>query len=362
VKNFCTQWVGYVPQSQDIICRMNDQHTLPSTTEPCSLGVFHLKRLWAKTLAKQRGELPHAALSEEYPTDVALMAAVGIGIEPALIYLYRYTPTLQEFESWVMSQNRGKFNAASIRQFNAAFDRSQVLPHVSALSQRILTDADLAHWEREGYLIIRKAVSREDAQAAEQAVWDFLEMDSNDSSTWYKHHPAQQGIMVQLFHHKALETTRTSPRIRQVFEDLWGSSNILGNTDRVSFNPPETDIFSFPGPRLHWDVSLELPIPLGLQGILYLTDVSADQGALKLVPGFQHRISSWLASLPREANPRVQDFDALGAIPIAANAGDLIVWHQALPHGSSPNRAHYPRIAQYVCYQPVVVQMQKSWK
>jgi ectoine hydroxylase-related dioxygenase (phytanoyl-CoA dioxygenase family) len=117
-------------------------------------------------------------------------------------------------------------------------------------------------------------------------------------------------------------------------------------TDRMSFNPPERPGRPFQGPRLHWDVSLSMPIPFATQGILYLTDTKADQGALQLVPGFHHRIEDWLNGLG-DADPRQVDLSA-EARTIAAGAGDLIIWRQDLPHGASPNRTDRPRMAQYI--------------
>jgi ectoine hydroxylase-related dioxygenase (phytanoyl-CoA dioxygenase family) len=134
------------------------------------------------------------------------------------------------------------------------------------------------------------------------------------------------------------------------------------NTDRVSFNPPENERWQFPGPRLHWDVSLELPIPFGLQGLLYLSDTKENQGAFSLVPGFHNRIEEWINSLPAGTDPRTQDIYQLGVKSIAANAGDFIIWHQALPHGSSPNKATVPRIVQYINYIPIDAAAQEKWK
>ena len=147
--------------------------------------------------------------------------------------------------------------------------------------------------------------------------------------------------MVQLFQHPALEAARRSARIHKAFAQLWGTADLWATTDRMSFNPPETVDRPFPGPHLHWDVSLVPPIPLATQAILYLTDTSADQGALTLVPGFHRRIEAWLASLPAGADPRSQDLSA-EARPIAAGAGDLIIWHQALPPRRQPQSFRSP--------------------
>jgi ectoine hydroxylase-related dioxygenase (phytanoyl-CoA dioxygenase family) len=90
-------------------------------------------------------------------------------------------------------------------------------------------------------------------------------------------------------------------------------------------------------------------------------DTAEDQGAFTLVPGFHNRIENWLNNLAPGTNPREQDLYALGAKPIAANAGDFIIWHQALPHGSSPNTALLPRFVQYINYEPLDMQESGEW-
>jgi ectoine hydroxylase-related dioxygenase (phytanoyl-CoA dioxygenase family) len=158
--------------------------------------------------------------------------------------------------------------------------------------------------------------------------------------------------MVQYFQHPAFDANRKSRRIHKAFAQLWGKADLWVTTDRVGFNPPERESHRFPGPDLHWDVSVQQPIPLSTFGILYLTDTEAEQGAFTLVPGFPRRIGDWLASLPAGANPRRQDLHALGSRPIAGRAGDLVIWHGAMPHGSRPNRGRLPRIVQYISMYP----------
>lgn len=168
--------------------------------------------------------------------------------------------------------------------------------------------------------------------------------------------------MIQLFQHPILEKNRSSVKVRKVYEQLWNRRDLYVNTDRVGFNPPETERHPFQGPLLHWDVSLELPIPFGLQGILYLADTAENQGAFTLVPGFQNRIEDWINKLPPGSDPRREDLYALGAAQIAANAGDFILWHRALPHGSSPNTNISPRFVQYFTYMPADEKDGVVWK
>jgi ectoine hydroxylase-related dioxygenase (phytanoyl-CoA dioxygenase family) len=51
----------------------------------------------------------------------------------------------------------------------------------------------------------------------------------------------------------------------------------------------------------------------------------------------------------------------LRAIPIAGGAGDLIVWHQALPHGATPNLANSPRVVQYLNMFPSQHGVNAEW-
>jgi ectoine hydroxylase-related dioxygenase (phytanoyl-CoA dioxygenase family) len=65
---------------------------------------------------------------------------------------------------------------------------------------------------------------------------------------------------------------------------------------------------------------------------------------------------------PPGVDPRELNLYELGPAPIAGKAGDLIIWHQALPHGSSPNSAARPRVAQYLSMRPSQWEYRDTWK
>ena len=182
----------------------------------------------------------------------------------------------------------------------------------------MLSLADYQFWTENGYVIIRNAVPKEDCDLAIKGICDFIGIDRYDASTWYGDHPARNGIMVQLFQHPVFQKNRNAFRIRKAYQEIWKRNDVWVNTDRAGFNPPQTASFKFYGPFLHWDVSLQQPIPFGTQGILYLADTAENQGAFTLVPGFQNRVAEWIDSLPAGANPRQQDLYALGP---KANSG-----------------------------------------
>jgi hypothetical protein len=216
----------------------------------------------------------------------------------------------------------------------------------------VLSDEDRVFWEENGYVIVHNAVPPENCKAAEKAVWDFLEMEPDNPDSWYPD-PPRRGIMVEIYQHQALWDNRQYPRVHQVFSEIWGTEKLWVSFDRASMNPPERPDWKFPGPYLHWDMSLEMPVRLKVQGVLYLADTPPNQGAFTCIPGFHRKLEAWLKSLPSDADPRkvIRERSA-EAIPISGKAGDLIIWHSALPHGSSPNSSTRPRLAQYITMSP----------
>jgi hypothetical protein len=277
-----------------------------------------------------------------------MVEALGLGFEQTMQFLSR-EPTFDEFERWIVEATGG-VDPADAARVNGLLtgegdDATRRWMASVAAAEPVLTAEDLEFWNRNGYVVLHDAVSTDACRQAERAIWEHLRMDPADPETWYR--KGDRGIMVQLYQHPALEANRRSPRIHKAFAQLWGTPDLWRTTDRVSFNVPERPGFMFQSPDLHWDTSLKPPVPLGIQGLLYLVDTPPEQGAFTLVPGFHRRLEAWLASLPPGANPRKQDLHALGSQPIAGRAGDLVLWHHALPHGASANRGARPRIVQY---------------
>ena len=296
-------------------------------------------------------------------TERMLLDALGLGLEQAIQYLGRERPDLAAFQDWVMA-TAGTPAPEAIARYHAWLDNAPLPECIQARIEAIdaaapVLDADdLAHWEREGWVVLRQAIGAEEAGAAEALLWETVGGDPADPASWYAYRG--NGIMVQHFQHPALEVARTSPRIHKAFAQLWGTADLWTTIDRMSFNPPETPAHPFQGPRLHWDVSLALPVPFATQAILYLTDTAVDQGALTLVPGFHHRLEGWLAEIG-DRDPRQIDLNA-EAVPVPAGAGDLVIWRQDLPHGASPNRAARPRMAQYLNYYSPALRVHPDWR
>ena len=329
---------------------------LADSTETGSTGIYQLKRLWSKTIA---GPDVANLYPEEMQLDSSLLDLLGIGLLPAYQFLYGQRPDFESFEKWVIDHADGHIEPETVQRCNALFENRNTQQQNTIPDG--LTPEDILFWETHGYVIIKNAITPEEAAAGRKAILDHLDMDEHDAVSWYKENKTMQGIMVPLYRDAAIDKNRNSPKIRKAFEQLWNCSNLVVTTDKCGFNPPETETFKYRGTGLHWDVSLATPIPFGTQGILYLTDTAAHQGALTVVPGFQKIIENWLHTLPENLNPREAELSEFGPKAIAANAGDFIIWHHALPHGSSANRANLPRIVQYINWYAPLQKKQERW-
>lgn len=300
-----------------------------------------LENLWTRTVNPAQ-----ISTTEETPSwneEIKTLYQLGIGMEDTLQFLYFEKPDLATFKNWI-----------------AARKRNQDTDH-DIFTDNVLSEEDLEFWNKNGYIVIKDAVSKEDCEATQQAIWDFLEMDPDTKESWYKRHEDQKGLMLNFSDHETLNKNRLSPKIKKAYEQLYDTKDIYKTIDKVSFNPPETDEFTFLGSALHWDTSLKQPITFGLQGLLYLTDCGANDGAFHCVAGFHNKINHWLDHLKPNENPRDKAIETLQADPILGNAGDFIIWDNRLPHCATPNKGQSPRMVQYLTYLPNDYKMSEEW-
>jgi hypothetical protein len=270
-------------------------------------------------------------------------------------------PSFEAFERWIVERNGGAMDELGLDRLRRALDGQIVGPEVALNAAEGLTVDELRHWDEAGYVVLRGAVPLAQARAAELAIYEFLGMDPALPESWYA--PSLgHSIWVGMVRHPAFWANRRSPRMVKAFAQLWQREDLWVTVDQGGLNPPERPGWTFPGPHLHWDMTLAEPHHLGVQGILYLVDVQEDQGAFTCVPGFHRKIKQWLAELPPGADARVEGLKISGATPIAAKAGDMVIWNNLLPHGSSPNRNTRPRVAQYISMAPTRWPHHEVWR
>lgn len=287
-----------------------------------------LENLWKRTINNS-----NAITDTQWDQEIKTLYLLGISMEDAIQFLYFEKPDFETFKTWINNQKKDENNTADS-------------------IENVLSEQDLEFWNKNGYVIIKNAVSKKDCEDTVEAIWNYLKMDPDKSETWYNRHEDQKGLMLNFSDHKTLNKNRFSPRIKKAYEQLYNSAKIYKTIDKVSFNPPETKDFTFLGSPLHWDISLKQPITFGFQGLLYLTDCGSNDGAFHCVPGFHNKIDDWLDNLGTNENPRNKAIETLKPEPITGNAGDFIIWNNTLPHCASANRGKSPRMVQYLTYLP----------
>ena len=54
----------------------------------------------------------------------------------------------------------------------------------------------------------------------------------------------------------------------------------------------------------HWDIDTTMrPLPRMVQGVLYLTDTTAEQGGFQCAPGFHRQFHEWVKTQPGGPQP-----------------------------------------------------------
>lgn len=226
------------------------------------------------------------------------------------------------------------------------------------MTLRVLSEPDREFFHRNGYIVVPNAVPQENLDSAVAAVWEFLEMAPDEPSTWYP--PDRKSSIVYLHQHQALWDNRQYPRVHQVFADILGTEKLWVSMDRAGMKPPidpshpHYDDSGF----VHWDLDTSKPLPqqLGVQGVLALTDTTAEMGGFQCIPGFHRVLEAWIGEQPADRNPRSPDLSRLPegyqVTPIPMKAGDLVIWDRLLAHGNGRNEGTRPRLAQYITMYP----------
>lgn len=324
------------------------------------LNIPYLYTYWLRAMApttKFRDE------AREWDKENTLLSGLRLNLLETQQFLYRPDrPSFEEFEAWVLEINGGALDEAGLTRLRDALDGKPVgSPAGNLDAVPGLTAEELTFWDEHGYIVVHDAVPAASRDAAAAAIYEFLAVDPANPETWYTD-KAGKSIWVPLTHHPAFWANRHAPRLVKAFAQLWGREDLWPTVDQGGFNPPVRPGWPFPGPHIHWDMTLLPPHVFGLQGILYLTDTAANQGAFSCIPGFHRKLENWLQALPPNVDPRQAILNEPGLTPIPGKAGDLIIWHHALPHGSSPNLNTQPRVAQYIFHRPTRWPYTPEWK
>ncbi|AKA34846.1 phytanoyl-CoA dioxygenase family protein [Flagellimonas lutaonensis] len=226
---------------------------------------------------------------------------------------------------------------------------------------RVLSEADWDFWIKNGYIIIKNAVSKQQAKATADFLWEFEEKDPNDPSTWYTAPRAEMQMkeligtgMVEVYNHQLLWNNRQTQRIYDAFVDIWGTEKLWVTIDRANLNFPNRPGFEQKG-FIHWDYDPETK-PQNVQGVLALADqLDENMGGFQCIPWLYRNYDKWKQTQPKDRDHFQPDISGLEdkIVKVSLEAGDLLIFNSLQPHGIRPNKSkNKVRIAQYISMMP----------
>lgn len=226
---------------------------------------------------------------------------------------------------------------------------------------RILSEEDWTFWEYNGYIVVKNAIPRQQALTTAEFLWNFEDKQAKDPSTWYTPPRAEMEMkeligtgMVEVYNNQMLWNNRQMPRVYDAFVDIWGTEKLWVTIDRANLNFPLQNKSEAKG-FIHWDYDPETK-PQNVQGVLALADqLDENMGGFQCIPHLFRTYDTWKLTQPADRDAFQPDITGLEEylVKVGLEAGDLLIFHSAQPHGIRPNLSKDKvRIAQYISMMP----------
>jgi hypothetical protein len=224
---------------------------------------------------------------------------------------------------------------------------------------RVLSEEDWQFWVTNGYIVIKNAVPKEQAERLAKFLWEFEEKEPDDMKTWYT--PPRRAIqmkeltntgMVEVYNHQYLWDNRQYPKIHDAFTDIWGTEKLWVTIDRANLNLPIKPGYEYKG-FIHWDYDPETK-PQNVQGVLALSDQTDENvGGFQCIPELFRTYDTWKLSQPEDRDHFKPDITGFDLVKVKMDVGDLLIFNSLQPHGIRPNRSvNKVRLAQYISMMP----------
>ena len=238
---------------------------------------------------------------------------------------------------------------------------------------RVLTENQWSFWVQKGYIVIKNAIPKKQAEDTANFLWEFEEKNPKDVSTWYSEPRAEMQMkelagtgMVEVYNNQYLWDNRQTQKVYDAFVDIWGTEKLWVTIDRANLNFPIRKGFEYKG-FIHWDYDPETK-PQNVQGVIALSDqIDANMGGFQCIPWLFQNYDSWKLSQPEDRNRFQPDISGIEnkIERVAMEAGDLLIFNSLLPHGIRPNLSKDKvRIAQYISMMPAEEdnKLLKQWR
>ena len=227
----------------------------------------------------------------------------------------------------------------------------------------VLTDEQLAEFDEQGFVIIKGALSAEDAEAYRQSILSMLPSTLEIPPVWGSYEgriKPMSGPGRQTFDTPELLPLMTNEKLYAAACQLLGSTALRvmdGSIGITIRNDSHSD--QALSQTLHLDASVPKTADdftfsqqeLQVGGCYYLTDVEPNGGGIHVVPG-GHKVVEAEARAAggggRHLHQNWKQIKHLKSVEVTANAGDFALLHHLMPHGASHNRNSTARVAYFV--------------
>ncbi len=257
----------------------------------------------------------------------------------------------------------------------------------------VLTSADFEFFHKNGYVVIKQAISDDDAKAVVDDIWKYLAPltppgGKNFAKCYEPGSPCNVLGFIEMYHSQSMWNNRQNPRVYNAFVDLYQKEDLWVTIDRIGVKlpPPPADCKHKPGNDYrhtgftHWDIDPTdsavtavchdptVP-PFQLQGVIALEDTAVDMGGLHVYPGMHRYLSKWMSDrkvvipqasvdsfyqrgFPVKVPKPEYALKGMEHVVVDMKRGDLAIWRGELAHGNGHNVSDRVRYAQYVTYFP----------
>jgi len=210
---------------------------------------------------------------------------------------------------------------------------------------KVLTDAQIAQYQRDGYVLLPEVLSPEQLAQVRKVTDDYVEGSrkvTNHDSVYDLEpgHSAEQPRVRRIKHphkqHAAYADLVKHPKIVGALRDLWGP-NIRFHSSKLNLKSA-----GFGSPiewHQDWAFYPHTNDDLAAVGIM-LDDCELENGPLLIMPG-SHRGQihdhHYEGRFCGAINPATSGIDFASAVPLTGKAGSVTVHHVRAVHGSAPN-------------------------
>ena len=230
---------------------------------------------------------------------------------------------------------------------------------------RYLTDAQLAQFWSEGYLVLKGTLDDDVVRRAREFLLDLIPRDlvipdhyHANHGRFKPHNPDGNGsffepAMLPLLQNEGLYGAAVDILETEYIQVWDGSAGITLRNRAMEGRLQNLHLDAVPkGPEeLNEDF---LRTGIGIGGCYYLNRVEDNGGGIHVVPGAPNRVREIMLNEPdglarNDGWGKIVDFET--SMEVTGDAGDYVLMHHLMPHSASANHNASPRIAQFTRLQ-----------